>query len=431
MAPLAPLLARLEREGIRLGLEATRELLSALGAPQHSFPSVLVAGTNGKGSTAALLASILDAAGLTTGLYTSPHLEHPRERIRIGGRPLSPALLARLLAEVVAASAAAGARTPTYFEAMTAAAFLAFARRRVDLAVVEVGMGGRLDATNLADPVLSLVTAIDLDHREHLGETLAEIAREKAGILRPGRPALALAGAAEASAALAERAAALGADLVDLAPWLGEVRFLAEGWDGQRLEIGTPSGRWRLALPLAGRHQGANLLLAVHAAERLAAAGWRSIGRAAIRGGVAAARWPGRLESVPLPGRGRRILLDAAHNPGGARRLAEVLAARGARGTILFGAVGDKDAAAMLAPLVPLAERFVLTEPDSPRARPAAQLAALLPAAMPVAVEPRRGRALDVALAARSPLTVVCGSIYLLGDIRRRLRRRVGLPAPP
>lgn len=427
MAALAPLLARLEQEGIRLGLEATRELLAALGDPQRRFPSVLVAGTNGKGSTAALLASILDAAGLRTGLYTSPHLEHPCERIRVGGRPLSPAALGRLVEEVTAA----GLRTPTYFEAMTAAAFLAFARRRVDLAVVEVGMGGRLDATNLADPVLSVVTAIDLDHREHLGDSLGEIAREKAGILRPGRPALALADPAEAAAALAERAAALGADLVDLSPWLGDVRFLAEGWEGQRLEIATPAGRRRLALALAGRHQAANLLLAVHAAERLAEAGWRSIGRAAIRRGVAAARWPGRLESVTVPGGRRRVLLDAAHNPGGAARLAEFLAARTGRGTILFGAVGDKDAAGMLGALAPLAERFVLTEPDSPRARPAAELAALLPAGLPVAVEPRRGRALAAALAARSPLTVVCGSIYLLGDIRRRLRRRFGVPPPP
>lgn len=431
MAPLSSLLARLEQEGIRLGLDATRELLAALGDPQRRFPSVLVAGTNGKGSTAALLASILDAAGLRTGLYTSPHLEHPRERIRIGGRTVSPRLLGLLVTEVVAACGATRVRTPTYFEAMTAAAFLAFARRGVDLAVVEVGMGGRLDATNLADPVLSIVTAIDLDHREQLGDTLAAIAREKAGILRPGRPALALAGAAEACEALAERAGALGADLVDLAPWLGETRFLAEGWEGQRLEIATPASRRRLALPLAGRHQAANLLLAVHAAERLAEAGWRAIDGEAIRRGVAAARWPGRLESVPLPARGRRVLLDAAHNPAGAERLAEFLSSRGGRGTLLFGAVGDKDAAAMLAPLAPLAERFVLTEPDSPRARPAAELAAMLPAAMPATLEPRRGRALDAALAAGSPLTVVCGSIYLLGDIRRRLRRRFGVPPPP
>ena len=430
MAALAPLLARLEREGIRLGLEATRELLAALGDPQHRFPSVLVAGTNGKGSTAALLASILAASGLRTGLYTSPHLERPQERIRIDGEPLSGARLARLLAAATAASAAAGARLPTYFEAMTAAAFVAFARARVDLAVLEVGMGGRLDATNLAAPVLSLVTAIDLDHREHLGDTLGAIAREKAGILRPGRPALALAGAAEATAALVARAAEIGAGLRDLGPWLGETRFLAEGWEGQRLEIATPAARWRLRLPLAGRHQAANLLLAVHAAELLAGSGWPAIGRDAIRRGVAAARWPGRLECVRLPDGRRRVLLDAAHNPGGAARLADFLAARGARGTLLFGAVGDKDAAGMLAALAPFADRVVLTEPDSPRARPAAELAALLPRGLPSAVVPDRGRALAAALRAGAPLTVVCGSIYLLGDIRRRLRRRCGVPPP-
>ncbi|MDI9631029.1 MAG: Mur ligase family protein [Acidobacteriota bacterium] len=429
MAALAPLLARLEREGIRLGLEATRALLAALDDPQLRFPSVLVAGTNGKGSTAALLAAILQAAGLRTGLYTSPHLERPAERIRVDGLPLPDRRLARLLAEVVAASTAGGGRAPTYFEAMTAAAFLAFARQRVDLAVLEVGMGGRLDATNLARPELSLVTAIDLDHREFLGETRAAIAREKAGIFRPGRPALALAGSAEATAALAAEAAAVGASFLDLGPWLAETRFLEEGWEGQRLAIVTPAGRWRLRLPLAGRHQAANLLLAVHAAERLRALGWPAIGPAAIRQGVAATRWPGRLESVLLP-TGDRVLLDAAHNPDGARRLAEFLAARGARGTLLFGALDDKDAAGMLAALAPHADRVVFTEPASPRARPAASLPALLPAPVPAQVVPDRGRALSAALRPRPPLTVVSGSIFLLGDLRRRLRRRYGLPPP-
>ena len=207
------ILGRLEALGIRLGLESMRGLLAALGSPQLRFPAVLVAGSNGKGSTAALLAAMAGAAGYRTGLYTSPHLETVEERLRIDGRAVGGERLGELLEEVVACAERRLGHSPTYFEAVTAAAFLWFAAERVDLAVVEVGLGGRLDATNVCEPVLSLITSISLEHRELLGDTLAAIAREKAGILRAGRPALSWVEDREAAGALREVAAGLGAPL--------------------------------------------------------------------------------------------------------------------------------------------------------------------------------------------------------------------------
>ncbi|KAB2957270.1 MAG: bifunctional folylpolyglutamate synthase/dihydrofolate synthase, partial [Thermoanaerobaculia bacterium] len=186
--PPAEILAALERLGVRLGLDSLRALLERLDDPQRGLPAVLVAGTNGKGSTAAMLDAVVRAAGLRAGLYTSPHLERVEERIRIGGAPIDAALLAAALESVLGAARGAGLETPTYFEAVTAAAFLAFAEARVELAVLEVGLGGRLDATNLSDPLVSVITPIALDHTEWLGRSLAEVAHEKAGVMRAGRP---------------------------------------------------------------------------------------------------------------------------------------------------------------------------------------------------------------------------------------------------
>lgn len=431
--PLSDLLTRLEREGIRPGLADTAALLADLGDPQRAWPAVLVAGTNGKGSTSALLAAILAAAGRRVGHYTSPHLERAEERIRVAGRPVPAARLVELLEQVVRTAVARGRPTPTYFEAMTVAAFLHFAHERIDLAVLEVGMGGRLDATNLADPRLSLVTSIDLDHREYLGETLGAIAREKAGVFRSGRPALMLARHAEALAALRASAAACGADLRDAAPEVARTAVLAEGWDGQRLRIDTGSGPRQLWLPLAGRHQAANLTLAVLAAEELARLGLVALETGTVERGVASCRWPGRLERIELPG-GGAVLLDAAHNPAGIARLVEFLAAREARYVLLFGALADKEVGEMLPPLLPRALAAVLTEPESPRALPAAALARAVPPTLPVRVVPDRPEALRAALALGaehgSALVVAAGSIYLIGELRVQLRHTFGVPAP-
>jgi dihydrofolate synthase/folylpolyglutamate synthase len=420
-----------------MGLERTGRLLAHLGSPQHRYPCVLVAGTNGKGSTAVLLAATAHAAGFSVGLYTSPHLESVEERLRLDGRAIPSARLAALLEELIALSEAREGAPPTYFEVLTLAAFRWFAEEEVDLAVVEVGLGGRLDATNLCEPILSLITSIGIDHREYLGDTLASIAHEKAGILRRGRPALAWIDQAEPAEAVRAVAAELGAHLtfvqeeVELAA-LAPVRPLpplaalsAGAW---RHRLATPSARYELSISLPGAHQGRNLAVAVRAAEVLAGQGFERLDAAAIVRGAASCRWPGRLESVALPG-GRIVLLDGAHNGAGAKALGELLRGLDLQATFLFGVLADKDPAEMVAHLAPCAHRFVLTTPPSPRALAPADLAALLPAGLPYAIEPEPERALSTALQ-EDDLLVACGSIYLLGVVRASLRRRYGVPAP-
>jgi dihydrofolate synthase / folylpolyglutamate synthase len=420
--PAAPdvILARLEALGIKLGLERSRTLLTALGEPQRRFPSVLVAGTNGKGSTAALTAAMAGAAGYRTGLYTSPHLEKVEERLRIGGRMIASDRFAELLADLVALAERETGSPPTYFEAVTLAAFRWFAEERVDLAIVEVGLGGRLDATNLCDPVLSLITPIGFDHREYLGDTLTSIAREKAGILRPGKPALAWVEEPEAAESLRSAASDIGANLHFASE---EVRITGidfEGWAGQDVQLATPVRRYDLHLSLLGDHQAKNLSLAVRAAEILAEIGFEKIDSQSIQEGAAACRWPGRLEPIELPD-GRRVLLDAAHNAAGAAVLAEFLDRLGRPVDLLFGVLADKDYGEMLSLLSPRARRIVLTAPPSPRAKDPAELAALLGGREDVFVEPEPDRALDRVLALGGDVLAVCGSIYLVGEIRKRL----------
>jgi dihydrofolate synthase/folylpolyglutamate synthase len=410
------ILSRLERLGIRLGLESFRALCADLGDPQLAFRPVLVAGSNGKGSTSSFLAAMARAAGLKTGLYTSPHLESVRERIRIDGRCVSEEDLGADLDRVVRTAA----QDPTYFEAVTAAAFLAFAREKVDLAVVEVGMGGRLDATNVCEPVLSLVTSISLEHQEHLGDTLALIAREKAGIFRPGRPALAWVEEPEAADSLRTVAAEVGTDLRFGQDLAAAVEVTSAGWGGQRVSLVTPGGEHHLEIDLPGAHQVRNLGLAVLAAEEL------GLDRQAIAEGARSARWPGRLERIELPD-GGRILLDAAHNAEGATVLANFLAGLPGKVDLLFGVLADKNASDMINRLAPLVNRIVLTTPPSDRARSPEEVAALLPGRA-VEIEPDLGAALDRALTPGGTL-VACGSIFLVGEVRRGLRERFGVPA--
>lgn len=356
------------------------------------------------------------AAGLKTGLYTSPHLESVRERIRIDGRCISEEDFAQDLERIVRTAP----QEPTYFEAVTAASFLAFAREKVDLAVVEVGMGGRLDATNVCEPVLSLVTSISLEHQEHLGDTLALIAREKAGIFRAGRPALAWVEEREAMESLRTVATEVGAGLrfgQDLATVL---EIAPEGWGGQRIRLATPRGEHDLRIDLPGAHQVRNLGLAVLAAEEL------GLDPRAIAAGARSTRWPGRLERIELPD-GGRVLLDAAHNAEGAAVLADFLSNLPGKADLLFGVLADKDASEMIGRLAPLVGRIVLTAPPSDRARQPGEVATLLPGRA-VEVEPDLGAALDRALVPGGTL-VACGSIFLVGEVRRRLRERFGVPA--
>jgi dihydrofolate synthase/folylpolyglutamate synthase len=408
LASSEDLLERLSLFGTRLGLASTRSLLEALGDPQARLSVALVAGTNGKGSTAALLSSMGSQAGYRTGLYTSPHLEQVHERVRVDGRAIDEPALRDRLERVLEAAAALRDEPVTYFEALTAAALLYFAEREVELAVLEVGLGGRLDATNVTEPLLALITEIALDHREHLGETLSEIAFEKAGVLRTGRPALARVSEGDARRVLVQRAAEVGAEL----------RFV----DGA-----LPEGLCPSRSPLAGAHQLANLALAAEAAHELRVRGWERFDTLAIRDGAAACRWPGRLEWVEPTATAVRVLLDGAHNPAAIAALTRYLERQVGRHTLVFGAMRDKEVERMLPPLAAAAERVLITAADTPRARPPAELAPLggERAEVVEGVE----EALETALDGLDPI-VVTGSLHLVGEMRSTLHRRFGVPRP-
>lgn len=387
---------------IRPGLDRTRALLESLGRPDRAFRSVLVAGTNGKGSTAAALSAILTRAGVRTGLYTSPHLVRVTERIRTGEADVSAALLEDTLA-LVAAVAGPGERGPTYFEALTVAALEIFRRERSEVAVLEVGIGGRLDATNVVEPEVSIVTNIGADHLEVLGPSVADVAREKAGIFRRGQPALVGAGGSppEAMAVLHAEAARSGARLVEVPP---DALFAKES-------------------PLPGRHQRANLSLAVAAARALA-----PLSEETIRSGIRSLRWPGRLQRVERAGR-RPLLLDGAHNPDGALALAAYLDEEGLSGHVdlVFGGLSDKDLSAVFAPLAPRARRVVLTAPQSPRAASPEELKKRL--GLPdTEAAPSAAEAIAVLDAkGEDPAPVlVTGSLYLVGDVLGHLEGRSG-----
>jgi dihydrofolate synthase/folylpolyglutamate synthase len=347
-----------EQAGMRPGLERIEELLGALGHPEERYALVQVGGTNGKGSIAALLSAILKAGGRRVGLYTSPHLCSFRERIRVNAEPIAP----DAVVDGVDALGTLVARfDATMFEATTALALDHFAREAVDVAVLEVGLGGRLDATTVGRPAATVLGPIDLDHEAYLGRTLGEIAAEKAAIIRSGI-ALSAAQAPEAADVVVRRAEQAGVPLLlegrDLAVAV-EARSLA----GQRITCTGPG--WRLPdvdLPLLGVFQPANALLAIATARAL------EVGEHAIRAGVARARWPGRFDIVR---RDPFVVLDGAHNPAGARALARSLrdVFGGEPITLVLGLSRDKDAAAILGVLVPLATRVVLTRART-RGRP-------------------------------------------------------------
>lgn len=408
-----------------------RALLGALGSPQDGLPAVLVAGTNGKGSTAALLASMAEAAGYRVGLYTSPHLETAEERLRQNSEPIARADLVELLEEVVATAETEHLPMPTVFEAWTAAAFLAFHWQGVDLAVLEAGLGGARDATNTSRPLLSILTSVDRDHLDVLGPTLADVARDKAGVARRGRPMVVGDDLpAAAAAVLRQRIAEIGARPVfaDEA-----VRDLASEPrdDGQVVRFATARRRYTLELSLNGEHQARNLALAVLAAEELEALGWTRLDAAAIARGATRCRWPGRLEWLPGDAvsetvSGRPILLDAAHNAAGAqvleRYLARYLEAHDEAFDLLFGVLGDKDAAAMLEILTPRFRRILLTAPPDRRSWDPAAFAAGF-SGRPLDVEADLDAALARVLGPETTPLVVCGSLRLVGAVRARLRR--------
>ncbi|MBV8816825.1 MAG: bifunctional folylpolyglutamate synthase/dihydrofolate synthase [Acidobacteriaceae bacterium] len=393
-----------EVQTAKLGLERVSRLLVALGSPHLELRVVHVAGTNGKGSTSAMIESGLRAAGYRTGLYTSPHLEEPTERISILGSAVSRDDFARAF-ELVHSTAQALLRSgeldlhPTYFECVTAMAFVVFREARLDWVVLEVGLGGRLDATNVVHPKLCVITAIDLDHQSYLGDTLAKIAAEKAGILKAGVPAVFSPQPEEAGRVLAS--AAKGT-----VTWAGNVAIQNVRVDarGSRFEVDGMEVR----CPLPGRHQIDN--------ARTAALALKQLGVSVD--GIASVRWPGRLERV---GEHPDMILDGAHNPSGARALAAYIREfySGRRIWLVYGVMGDKDVGEMTALLFPLAQRLVLTRPENARAMPPERIPAQnatithsIPEALQAAHE-----------AEPNDAVFITGSLYVVGEARSLLVR--------
>jgi dihydrofolate synthase/folylpolyglutamate synthase len=432
----------------KFDLAHMRALCAALGDPQREVQPVLIAGTNGKGSTAATLASILAAAGYRTGVYTSPHLVAINERIQTSDRgrfeTISDDDFARLYTQVDEActrlvEAGQLPVTPSFFERVTAIAFLYFAPR-ADIVVLEVGLGGRLDATNVVEPLVSVITDIALDHQEYLGNTIAEIAREKCGILRPRGTLVTLSQHPEANQAIGEAATALEVRGVNAGDYLppaqrnGEAR---EPLAHNTYRLRVANEQLQVDSPLIGAHQQRNLALAIAAALELRNHHGYNIANAAIEAGIRDTRWPGRLELM-VPGSGPALLLDVAHNPAGAWTLRAALAAlpESQPRTLLFSCLRDKDLTEMSRILFPLFDsstgpgtdplrrhdHIILAPIASPRAASVEDLLAAARAlGIPAHASPHLAAALAQAHAMTPPagLIVATGSVYLVGEIRQ------------
>jgi dihydrofolate synthase/folylpolyglutamate synthase len=446
----------------KFSLDHIRALLKALGEPQQRFASVLIAGTNGKGSTAATLASIAHAAGLKTGLYTSPHLVRVNERIKVsadgavGARKLleiSDADFGRIYGLVDAATVRLIAQGglphyPSFFELLTAIAIAWFAEQGVELAVLEVGLGGRLDATNSVEPIVSVITDIGIDHTEYLGNTIREIAGEKAGILRQDGVLVTLAQHQEANAAIGEEAVRLGVRGVDAARCLPGQR---QGLGIREQGLGSPLARnvydlsvegeaVRVDSPLSGQHQQRNVALAIATALELRAnqhlvdGGAISISNAAIEQGIRETEWPGRLEWIASEAGHAPLLLDVAHNPAGAWTLRAALSQLPEEmpRTLIFGCLADKQIDEMEQVLLPLfdstsgdparvRDHVLLVAVHNPRSATVEELAA---AAQRLDIPAHLATSLQDALKLAQSLTpkdgviVATGSVFLVGEIR-------------
>ena len=407
-------------------------LLAALDHPEKRFPSVLIAGTNGKGSTAATLASILQASGSRTGLYTSPHLVRINERIRINGNQISDDDFA-LSHDLVDRTAQRLVEErelpwhPSFFEMLTAIAFEYFSQNKLDIAVLEVGMGGRLDATNVVEPKVSVITDISLDHQKFLGNTVTEIACEKAGIIRPGGIVVTLPQMPEANDVIGNTILQLNARAVNAVPYVPPVSPSANVGSSYPLQVGDK--QILVESPLQGRHQLRNIALAVATAEELRTQGF-PVTPKAIEKGIRETHWPGRFQVLPaIPGRPEHVF-DVAHNPAGAWALRSALSAHYDERplTLVFGAMRDKDIREMTEILFPLADRIIATCADNPRSatgdeikEAAARTSAQIETAPNVAAALRQA----AALAGSQGVVAVTGSIYIVGEAMQLLDVRV------
>jgi dihydrofolate synthase/folylpolyglutamate synthase len=429
----------------KFDLDQMRVLARALGDPQNAFRCVLIAGTNGKGSTAATLASICAAAGYRVGLYTSPHLERVNERIQIltghdllvQRHEIEDERFADAFDRVEACAGELVRKgelptPPSFFEALTAMAFLYFAESRLDIAILEVGMGGRLDATNIVEPMLSIITDISLDHMEWLGPTVGAIAREKAGILRRGGTMVTLPQHPEANQALGEIAVPLEVKGISAAQFVPS-HLLEQTSKRNRYSVDIAGATVEVDSPLGGQHQQRNLALAIAASVELRTSHGYDIVNAAIEAGIRQTAWPGRFEHYPAKGNRAPVLLDVGHNPAGAWALRAALShwpEEATPRTLVFSCLRDKPIRELAQILFPLFDRILLTTVDSPRS---ASLSELSEAAEPTGTVVDECAspvdAMDMAtwVTPASGLIVVTGSVLLVGAVRSMLD---GTPSP-
>lgn len=440
-------LQRLRKFGMKLGLSRMERLLDYLGRPEKDFLAIHVAGTNGKGSTSAMLANILQAAGFKVGLFTSPHLERFTERIRLNGEEVALEALMPGIEKISAGVAVLEKEEeelPTEFEVITALAFWYFSFSRVDWAVIEAGLGGELDATNVIFPRVAVITNVDYDHTDVLGKSLSAIASTKAGVIKPSVPLVTAAGE-EVWEVLKARAEREGAPLVRVFPCkqqeeetsLPGVRVvqwerlpLGNAFWGEVINLyGLQQFYPQLKVSLVGEHQGANAALAVAAVEVLREQGVK-VDTSAIYKGLEEVFWPGRCE---LFSRCPKILLDGAHNPAGAKALAATLKERfaGEHLVFLLGILGDKDREGVVKELAPLADLIITTTPPNLRAGDAASLAeeCRKHTAAPVFCEPDVLLALQKGIKALDAKAVLCvtGSLFLVGAVRHILSEKMGI----
>jgi dihydrofolate synthase/folylpolyglutamate synthase len=423
-------LLSLEQIGIKLGLEQIRALVAQLGHPDRAFPSIIIAGTNGKGSVTAMLERGLRAAGYRTGRYTSPHLVDLEERFAVGGRPITTAQFDRV-AERVRAAAAVLPHPPSFFEATTALGLEVFRDEQIDVGVLEVGLGGRLDATNVVDPVGVAITAIDFDHEQYLGTTIEQIAAEKAGVIKPGSLVVLGPNPPAAERVVRDAATRTGARLVKAIDDTAMEWSMVEG--RAQLSLTTPRRAYApMALGLRGRHQIENAVTAVRLLEELAATGAFAIPESAVRDGVTRVEWPARLEYVSW--RGRTVVIDGAHNPAGARALASyLLDTHGGRLPMVVGIMRDKKIDALIQALAPAASHFVFTAASGARASAPSDLVAAAARIAPGVGSTAIASPLDAlthAAALGDPI-VVAGSLYLAGEVRANLWYTSATPPPP
>ncbi len=418
LLPFLETLPHRARFGMVLGLDRMVEALAKLGNPHLAIPFVHIAGTNGKGSTSAMVASIFQAAGLHTGLYTSPHLCRLAERIRIAGEPVEDDPFAEALELVMEAAP----ENATFFEILTLAAFIVFHRAKIDIGVLEVGLGGRLDATNVVpQPLATAITSIAFDHTSILGSTLSAITREKAGIFKKDVPVVLGPLEPEATTAALEMAERVGVSSVHS---VGEhIQVISQSNEAQ---IVLPSGmRVTAALSLSGAHQFANAAVAVGLGE-IAATRFPQV-LLAIKKGLSETRWPGRLEWVKYER--KNVLLDCAHNPHGAEGLVAYVRAQGWKPenvVLVFGALADKEWSTMLDLIAPLAERRVYTQPKGRAPATLEEMSARFSGEM--VSEPREAIHRALALADEGDVVLVVGSIFLVGEVRAEL---LGLECDP